>query len=90
MQLFFLNSADKDVAEKEPLGFQLPNPGPVNPNPSKRKWYNILAEQVINSAIVGGIAGLSALSASPEASWKTAIIASGLTFLIELRKYRTL
>ena len=56
---------------------------------NKRKWWDVLLEQLLNSAIVGGIAGLSTL-ASGEASWKVALIAFGLTALIELRKYREL
>lgn len=55
----------------------------------KPAWWEVFLEQLLNSVIVGGIAGLSTL-ASGEASWKVALIAFGLTALIELRKYRGL
>lgn len=68
-----------------------PNPGP-DPDPpvSKGVWWQIFIEQVLNSLIVGGIAGLSALSAGSEAGGKAALIAFSITALIELRKYRKL
>ena len=59
-------------------------------NPPKRSWLNVLAEQAINSVIVGGIAGISALGAGAESSWKAGLIAFGITALSELRKYRKL
>jgi len=51
---------------------------------AKRKWWDVLIEQCINAAIVGGIAGLSATD--PDVAWK----AFAITFLIEMRKYRKL
>ena len=54
----------------------------------KGPWLWIFIEQVINSAIVGGIAGLSGKIAG--AGWEAAAYGFGLTFLIELRKYRQL
>ena len=90
MQLLFANSTSEPGKTS--------NPGPLaggplmvpfRPKKSKRFWQT-LAEQCVNSLIVGGIAGLAALSASPEASGKTAAIAFGITFLTELRKYRKL
>ncbi len=63
-------------------------PTPNDPEPLP-KFLLVLLEQSINSAIVGGIAGLSALIAGDiQASWKAALIAFGITFLVELRKYR--
>ena len=62
----------------------------VNPRPPKRSWGSVLAEQVVNSVIVGGIAGLSALIADPSVSWKAGLIAFGMTFLVELRKLRNI
>ena len=46
-------------------------------------------EQVVNSAIVAGIAALSMLAGTQSVNGKTVGIAFGLTFLIELRKYRS-
>ena len=65
------------------------------PNHQKPKkmiaWGEVLIEQIINSSIVGGIAGISALAAAdPGTGWKVAAIAFGLTALSELRKYRNL
>ena len=56
----------------------------------KTKWWETLIEQVVNSIIIGGIAGLSALIADPSVSWKVGLIAFGITALTELRKYRKL
>ena len=53
------------------------------------KKIEIFMEQLINSGVVAGIAYFSILIASPEAaSPAVAMNAFGLTFLIELRKYR--
>ena len=51
-------------------------------------WLWILVEQLINSVIVGAIAGLSAKATG--GTWESAAIGFGLTFLLELRKYRQL
>ena len=89
MKLLFADFVSPEEHTKKELGeFDPREFDPITRH--HRKWWDVLIEQVINSAIVGGIAGLSALSASPEAGWKTAVIAFGLTFLIELRKYRKL
>lgn len=60
------------------------------PSEPKPKWWETLIEQVVNSIIIGGIAGLSALIADPSVSWKVGLIAFGITALTELRKYRKL
>ena len=65
--------------------------GCPSPNPSPRKKgiiWGVFIEQLINASIVGGIAGLAAFSAGADVGLKTAIIAFGMTFLLELRKYR--
>jgi hypothetical protein len=54
----------------------------------KGPWLWIFLEQLINSVIVGGIAGLSAKATG--GTWQSAAIGFGLTFLLELRKYRQL
>lgn len=51
-----------------------------------RRWWDVVIEQLINSAIVAGIATLSAGWIDPWVGLK----AFGLTFLIEMRKYRKL
>lgn len=52
-------------------------------NPGRR-WWDILIEQLINSVIVAGIAGLTAYDAG--VCWKAFL----LTLLIEMRKFRKL
>ena len=88
MQLLF---ADQSGECPRMLRVKIPTiSGGANPSPKpKRPWYDILIEQLANSAIVGGIAGLSSL-VSGEVSWRVAAIAFGMTTLIELRKYRGL
>lgn len=52
------------------------------------KWYRLLPEQLLNSAIVAGISALSMMAGTQEVSGRAVAIAFGLTFLLELRKYR--
>ncbi len=54
--------------------------------PTKRNWYSILIEQLVNASIVAGVA---ACSISFD-SWEVPMKAFGITFFIELRKYRKL
>ena len=52
---------------------------------------DVFTEQIIDSCIVGGIAGLSAYVASGEsATVKVFALAFGLTFLFKLKEYRKL
>ena len=51
-----------------------------------KDWGPILAEQLLNSILVGLIAGGSAWAAGAP-GWKAPVIAFGLTAAIELRKY---
>ena len=53
-----------------------------------KQWYRLLPEQILNSSIVAGITALSTLAGALEVSGRAVAIAFGLTFLIELRKYR--
>ncbi|MCX5999843.1 MAG: hypothetical protein NTU41_09730 [Chloroflexi bacterium] len=53
---------------------------------AKQWWCDILIEQVINASIIAGIAAL----ATNFDSWSVALKAFGITFLIEMRKYRKL
>lgn len=55
-------------------------------NSKTRRWWDVLIEQCINAAIVGGICAFSASWVDPWVGLK----AFGLTFLIEMRKYRRL
>ena len=52
------------------------------------KCLRLLPEQLLNSAIVAGITALSMLAGASEVSGRTVGISFGLTFLVELRKYR--
>ena len=54
----------------------------------KEPWWKVLSGQILNSSIVAGIAALSMLAGTQEISGRAVSIAFGLTFLIELRKYR--
>jgi len=68
------------------LHIQHNNPAPNN---HKRNKIDVLVDQIIDSAIVGGITALSTyISAGIDASWKSAVFAFGLTFLIKLKEYR--
>ena len=71
-----------------------PPPGDENIHGVEEKFFHalaILGEQFLNSAIVGGIAGLASLSGGNwSQTWRTALLAFGMTFLVELRKYRKL
>ena len=89
IDLLFTNKKSKTIkrekSHSEPLTHSSKPPRP------KGIVWGILLEQVINATIVGGIAGIAALSAAgPDAGYKTALIAFGLTMLTELRKYRNL
>lgn len=56
---------------------------------SKPSKLEILCEQLLDSVIVGGITALSTyVSVGGDATWKSAAIAFGLTFLIKLKEYR--
>ena len=49
-----------------------------------------LLEQVVNSGIVAGIATLGMLASTQRVDSKAVLITFGLTFLVEMRKYRGL
>jgi len=52
------------------------------------KW-EIFLDQIIDSVIIGGIAGLSAyVAAGSDASIKTAVVTFLLTFFIKMKEYR--
>jgi hypothetical protein len=50
----------------------------------KRAWFDILIEQIINASIIAGIAAC----ATNFDSWYVVAKAFGITFLVEMRKYR--
>ena len=54
-----------------------------------KRALTTLLEQLLNSAIVAGITALSMMAATQGVSGKAVGVAFGLTFLLELRKYRT-
>jgi uncharacterized membrane protein YoaK (UPF0700 family) len=56
---------------------------------AKSSRRSVLCDQIIDSAIVGGITGISAYIAAGEAaSLKSAALAFLLTFLIKMKEYR--
>ena len=58
--------------------------------PRLKKIVATLIEQMVNASIVAGIAALSLMVAQQESILKPVVIAFGLTFLLEMRKYRRL
>lgn len=55
----------------------------------KSSKLGVLCDQIIDSLIVGGIAGISAyIAAGQDASIKSAVLAFILTFLIKMKEYR--
>jgi len=55
----------------------------------KRTRLDVFCEQIIDSAIVAGITGISAgIATGGEFYWKPALIAFALTFLVKLKEYR--
>jgi hypothetical protein len=58
------------------------------PGAEMKAYLATFLEQILNSAIVAGITALSTISASFTVNAKAVGIAFGLTFLIEMRKYR--
>ena len=55
-----------------------------------KRWWAVLPEQILNSAVVGGITFFAVLSVGTltSQSLKAAGVAFGLTFFTELRKLR--
>ena len=89
MKLLFA-SYPSPTEDTEPAGSPGPSHNPLKGKKDKRPRLDIPAEQVINSAIVGGISLLSAMSADVDIGLRAGGIAFGMTFLFELRKYRKL
>ena len=87
INLFFANGLPGISLPKKKKNSDLPNPDPPKPG---RFSAGVFCEQLINSFIIAGIAAISTLAATGEeqATGKVAGIAFGLTFLIEMRKYR--
>jgi hypothetical protein len=56
---------------------------------AKSNRLSVLCDQIIDGVIVGGITGLSAyIAAGEDASFKSAVLAFLLTFLIKMKEYR--
>lgn len=53
-----------------------------------RRWLTLLFEQCLNSGIVAGITALSMMAGTQKVNGPAVAIAFGLTFLVELRKWR--
>lgn len=97
MQILFMDNTKLRTARNQNIPKPSSNPGHSchehnkGNKPNKPIAWNVFLEQSINSIIVGGIAGISALAAAdPGTGWRVALIAFGLTALTELRKYRNL
>lgn len=58
----------------------------------KSTAQGVFVEQLVDSAIVAGIAGISVLAISPDQTLpiKAALISFTLTFLLKLKEYRHL
>jgi hypothetical protein len=70
------------------LKFSTSNNASVTEKPSK---IDVFIEQLIDSGIVGGIAGISSyVAGGADATLKIALLAFGLTFLYKLKEYRKL
>ena len=52
------------------------------------KWWEILCEQTLNSAVVAGITSLTIMSKTGSLDIQDVVVPFSLTFLIEVRKYR--
>lgn len=96
MELFFANNLDLNPRKSKLTG-NLNRPDNLTRQPSmKRKKTNkrniaiVFIEQLINSSIVAGIASFSVWAAEQSVGWEPPVIAFGITFLTELRKYRKL
>jgi hypothetical protein len=95
LRLFFLNGLvlPTGIISQAPEGGSLKVDSPAEvPPPPVKSSAGVFCEQLINSAIIAGIAAISTLVATGEGetTGKAAGIAFGLTFLIELRKWRNL
>ncbi|OGO03992.1 MAG: hypothetical protein A2Y91_03435 [Chloroflexi bacterium RBG_13_54_8] len=90
MELLFASYiSPEEAANKEVKRFKKKvsiNGDPPEPKPKARAWWDIFVEQVINAAIVGGIVACS----TAFDDWEIPAKAFGITFLVELRKYRKL
>jgi hypothetical protein len=90
LSLFFLNGmCPMSVITQPPDN---PKSHKVSKPPTIKFSGALLCEQLLNSFIIAGIAAISTLAATGqgEVTAKAAGISFGLTFLIELRKYRHL
>lgn len=58
--------------------------------PPSVHWPKLLVEQALNSLIVAAITFFATLGATASIQWKPALMAFGMTFFVELRKYRKL
>jgi len=90
MKLLFVNNLGSTTEDNSP-----PCNNPGSPTPSQdpvplKKFFTLLLEQCVNSTIVAGIASLSVWAGTDSIDWQSPVIAFGVTFLAELRKYRNL
>lgn len=87
MELLFANGAGKITqVDADPPNVAADG---LDPTPL-RKFMLILFEQCVNSGIVAGIAAFSLCASGDGIPWKPIVVAFGITFLTELRKFRGL
>ena len=84
-----LTQRDLAIKQCEPTPVE-PHCGKFAETKDRRSRWDTLIEQILNSAIVGGISLFSSLAADQSIGLRAGGIAFGLTFLFELRKYRKL
>ena len=87
MELLFVNCLTPSPEKRSSDNNGSP---PPPPNPPVKSWLMVFCEQLINSAIVASIAALSVVAATGEGSTsgKAGSFAFGMTFFVELRKWR--
>ena len=72
MQLFVINNGDKPI---------------IKEGNSKRPWWDTMLEGLANAVIVGVMAFVATIIATHDFNPAPALIAAGLAFLVEMRKY---
>ena len=91
MEIFYVNHLGETKTSRAEANKGNDSTSPLRKSkpPKHRSPTSVLAEQVINSAIVAGIAAIAIFS-SGSRDWEAVGIAFGIAFLAELRKYRKL
>lgn len=85
LQIFYINKGDEPIVKK-PIHCAEPEAKVRKP---PRPWWDKMLESLTNAAIAGILAFISILIVSEDWSltWKAGLIAAGIAFSIEMRKY---